>query len=183
MADTTEAKRQESMLDEMVYIYDDGTHEVEVGQLNAFFLGLDVNFQVLDITQDAAVRQTVVAWKDVTEAGFPIVQIGEKIRALFFNANPNTLAPFYAPGVGVPLAGEPVRVYSAGWCPDCRHLESYLTAVGAPYTKTDIEQTDGALEQIVRWSGGRRVVPTIKVGTAALLFNPPPHTLGRLLGV
>ncbi len=171
------------MLDEMVYIYDDGTHETEVGQLQSFFLGLDVNFKVLDITQDEAARQTVAAWQDVAEAGFPIVRIGEKIRALFFNANPNTLAPAYAPGVGVPLTGAPVSVYSAGWCPDCRHLESYLTAAGAPYTKTDIEQTDGAPEQIIRWSGGRRVVPTVKVGTAALLFNPPPQTLGRLLGV
>ncbi|MGQ9896959.1 MAG: glutaredoxin family protein [Acidobacteriota bacterium] len=171
------------MLNEMVYIYDDGTHKAEVAQLEAFFLGLDVQFKVLDAAQDAPTRQAVAAWQDVATASFPIVRIGEKIRALFFKANPNTLAPAYAPGVGMPLTGEPVSVYSAGWCPDCRHLESYLTMAGVPYTKTDIEQTDGAPEQIIRWSGGRRVVPTVKVGTAALLFNPAPQMLGRLLGV
>ncbi|QUW03976.1 hypothetical protein J8C06_08310 [Chloracidobacterium validum] len=125
----------------------------------------------------------VANWTDQIPAAFPIVRIGEKIRALFFKATPATLAPAYAPGVGVPLAGQPVTIYSANWCPDCRHLEHYLDAAGATYTKVDIEQTSGAPEQIIRWSGGRRVVPTVKVGDAALLFNPGPHVLERLLGL
>lgn len=75
------------MLDETVYIYDDGTHAAEVGQLQAF-LGLDVNFKVLDITQDEAARQTVAAWQDVAEAGFPIVRIGEKSALCFSTPTP-----------------------------------------------------------------------------------------------
>ncbi|MCS7079116.1 MAG: hypothetical protein NZ585_03585 [Chloracidobacterium sp.] len=170
------------MLDEPAYIYDDGTHTAEVGQLQAFFLGLQVECQVINVAEDEAARRATADWTEQASEAFPIVRIGEKIRALFFRAKPDTLAPAYAPGVGTPLTSQPVTVYSATWCPDCRRLEGYLDAIGAAYEKIDIENTAGAPEQIIRWSGGRRVVPTVRIGDAALLFNPGPQTLGRLLG-
>ncbi|OYT73648.1 MAG: hypothetical protein CFK52_01640 [Chloracidobacterium sp. CP2_5A] len=170
------------MLDEAVYIYDDGEREAEVSRLRAFFMGLGADFKVVNVTEDEAARQLVAKWADNASAAFPIVRIGEKIRAVFFNATPDMLAPAYAPGVGAALTGQPVTVYSAGWCPDCRHLESYLDDAGATYDKIDIERIAGAPEQIIEWSGGRRVVPTVKIGAAALLFNPGPQALGRLLG-
>lgn len=58
------------------------------GSFRLFFLGLDVNFKVLDITQDEAARQTVAAWQDVAEAGFPIVRIGEKNPRFVFQRQP-----------------------------------------------------------------------------------------------
>ncbi len=170
------------MLDEAVYIYDDGGRAAEVSRLQAFFMGLGADFKAINVAEDEAARQLVANWTDDAPAAFPIVRIGEKIRAVFFNASPDTLAPAYAPGVGVALTGQPVTVYSANWCPDCRHLESYLDAAGASYEKVDIERVAGAPERIMQWSGGRRVVPTVKIGAAALLFNPGPQALGRLLG-
>lgn len=170
------------MLDEAVYIYDDGAHAAEVARLQAFFLGLKADCQTINVTDDEAARRTTAAWTEHIPEAFPIVRIGEKIRAVFFKAKPDVLAPAYAPGVGTPLTGRPVTVYSAGWCPDCRRLEDYLKMVGAPYDKIDIEHASGAPELIVRWSGGRRVVPTVKIGDAALLFNPSPQVLGRVLG-
>ncbi len=170
------------MLDEAAYIYDDGTHADEVSQLQAFFLGLKVECQTINVAEDEAARQTTATWVAHVPNPFPIVRIGEKIRALFFNARPETLAPAYAPGVGTPLTGQTVTVYSANWCPDCHQLETYLQQIGTTYEKINIEQTAGAPEQIVQWSGGRRVVPTVKIGNAALLFNPSPQVLGRLLG-
>lgn len=56
-----------------------------------------------------------------------------------------------------------VIMYTTSWCPDCRAAKRYLDGRGVAYEEVNIEQTPGAAEQVERWSGGYRTVPTFDI--------------------
>lgn len=56
-----------------------------------------------------------------------------------------------------------VIMYTTSWCPDCRVAKRYLDGRGVAYEEVNIEQTPGAAEQVERWSGGYRTVPTFDI--------------------
>ena len=60
------------------------------------------------------------------------------------------------------LAGLDLKVYSAGWCPDCRRLDAWLEQHGVAHTKVDIELEDGAAERLESETG-KRAIPFILV--------------------
>jgi glutaredoxin len=168
---------------EAIFLYHDGTNAAATAALTTFFEGLKLSFTVVDIREDAAAAENVAKWTDGRAGVFPLVRVGEKIRSLFFNPTPAVLARLFVEGVAdAPLASEPLEVFSANWCPDCRVLESALDRKGVSYRKVDIETTPGAPESIMRWSGGRRVVPTVRVGENVVMFNPGPNALARVVG-
>jgi glutaredoxin len=171
---------------EAIYIYHDGANEDALAPLRTFFHGANLDFTVVNLTEDAAARENFAKWSDGRADVLPAVRVGEKIRSLFFRPSPTVLARLFTDLVSPennPLTQETMRVYSANWCPDCRFLESYLNGKGVKYDKVDIEITPGAPEEIMRWSGGRRVVPTVRLGKDVALFNPGPEVVGRLLGL
>jgi mycoredoxin len=72
------------------------------------------------------------------------------------------------------MAQQPKQVimYTTSWCPDCRVAKRYLDSRGVPYTEVNIERTPGAAEQVERWSGGYRTVPTFDIdGRIVVDFN------------
>lgn len=65
-----------------------------------------------------------------------------------------------------------VIIYTTSWCPDCRAAKRYLDQRGVPYEEINIEETPGAAEQVERWSGGYRTVPTFSIdGQIVVDFN------------
>ncbi|MBI4546521.1 MAG: glutaredoxin family protein [Ignavibacteriae bacterium] len=73
-----------------------------------------------------------------------------------------------------------IVVYTAQWCPDCRKAKRYLDGQNITYKEIDIEETEGAAEQIIEWSGGRRVIPTFNID-GTILHNPPLELLDEAL--
>ncbi len=168
---------------EPIYLYHDGSNDAATAALRTFFEGLNLSFSMVDVREDTAAAENAARWTDGRTDVFPLVRVGEKIRSLFFNPSPAVLARLFVEGVAeTPLASEKLEVFSANWCPDCRVLESALDRKGVAYQKVDIETTPGAPESIMRWSGGRRVVPTVRIGSQVVMFNPGPNALARVVG-
>ena len=79
---------------------------------------------------------------------------------------------------------ENVTVYSTSWCGDCRRTKRILNEKGIAYTEIDIDANPAAADQVISWSGGRRVIPTLKIecisnSTPVILHNPTPNELDR----
>ncbi len=43
-----------------------------------------------------------------------------------------------------------LTVYSSAWCPDCREAKRFLAKHNIPFKEIDVENTPGALEEIVK---------------------------------
>jgi thioredoxin reductase (NADPH) len=80
----------------------------------------------------------------------------------FENGANNTPGPTETQGE-LPARVPRIIIYTTSWCPYCRKAKRYLEERGLPYQEIDIEQTPGAAEQLERWSGGYRTVPTFDI--------------------
>lgn len=81
-----------------------------------------------------------------------------------------------------------IYVYSTQWCGDCRRAKRFLDSRKVSYTEVDIDQNDAAAQQVMRWSGGRRVIPTFAIedvndGETVILHNPPLNILAKELEI
>jgi mycoredoxin len=75
-----------------------------------------------------------------------------------------------------PSAQTPVKVYSTGWCPECRVAKMALDKQGIPYQEINIEEHPEAADYVMSINGGKRSVPTLEYnGVAASLsgFSMP----------
>ncbi len=77
-------------------------------------------------------------------------------------------------------------MYSTTWCGDCRRTKQFLTEQGVPFQEIDIDQNPDAAAQVISWSGGRRVVPTLKIESTSqlnpiFLYNPPLGEITQVL--
>lgn len=55
------------------------------------------------------------------------------------------------------LKGLDLRIYSAPWCGDCRRLDRWLKENDLGFPKVDIEQEEGAAEQLEAATGKRGI--------------------------
>lgn len=67
---------------------------------------------------------------------------------------------------------EPITMYSAGWCPDCRRVKSFLKERGVEFREVDIDEDEESEELVLRVNNGRRKVPTLKVGERYFACSP-----------
>jgi mycoredoxin len=51
-----------------------------------------------------------------------------------------------------------IKVYTAGWCRDCREAKRFLEKHSIPYTEIDVEHTPGAIED-VQTHVGKKAIP------------------------
>jgi len=51
-------------------------------------------------------------------------------------------------------AGASVIIYSAPWCAFCKTEKQYLEHLGVAYTERDIEEDDGAMDELLAKVGG-----------------------------
>ncbi|MBI4418181.1 MAG: glutaredoxin family protein [Ignavibacteriales bacterium] len=83
---------------------------------------------------------------------------------------------------------ENITVYSTTWCGDCRRTKRFLNDRGISFEEIDIDQDPASAQRVIDWSGGRRVIPTIKIDceskpAAVILHNPPLAALAEVLGL
>jgi len=67
---------------------------------------------------------------------------------------------------------EPITIYSAGWCPDCRRVKNFLKERGVEFREIDIEEDEESEELVLRVNNGRRKVPTLKIGERYFACSP-----------
>ena len=51
-----------------------------------------------------------------------------------------------------------LKVYTAGWCRDCREAKRFLDKHHIPYSEVDIERTPGAADLVLQ-NVGKRAIP------------------------
>lgn len=81
-----------------------------------------------------------------------------------------------------------IVMYSTSWCGDCRNAKRFLREAGIEYKEIDIDNDEKAAQQIIKWSGGRRVIPTFYITTndddpPTILHDPRLSTLARSLQI
>ncbi len=78
-----------------------------------------------------------------------------------------------------------ITVYSTTWCGDCRNLKRFFAEEGIEYSEIDIDQNESAAQQVIAWSGGKRVIPTLHItkdkDSPVILHNPKLHDLQDIL--
>ena len=79
-----------------------------------------------------------------------------------------------------------VTMYSAPWCGDCHNAKRAFRNAGIEFDEIDIDQNEDAAKQVIEWSGGRRVIPTILVqqddlSKNVIVHNPRGHDLDALI--
>jgi glutaredoxin len=67
---------------------------------------------------------------------------------------------------------EPITIYSAGWCPDCRRVKNFLKERGVQFHEVDIDTDEESEQLVLRVNNGRRKVPTLKVGERYFACSP-----------
>ena len=67
---------------------------------------------------------------------------------------------------------EPITIYSAGWCPDCRRVKNFLKDRGVEFREVDIEEDQESEELVLRVNNGKRKIPTLKVGERYFACSP-----------
>lgn len=55
-----------------------------------------------------------------------------------------------------------IVLYSASWCRDCREAKRFLDKHKLPYTEIDIENTPGAVAELIR-NVGKRAIPQLVI--------------------
>lgn len=81
-----------------------------------------------------------------------------------------------------------ITMYSTQWCGDCRNAKRFLKEQGIEYHEIDIDQDEKAAQQVIDWSGGRRVIPTFYIereeeAKPLILHNPPIARIARELDI
>ncbi|MBM7775755.1 glutaredoxin [Actinokineospora baliensis] len=79
------------------------------------------------------------------------------------------------------MTNEPVVIYSADWCGDCRRAKSWLTANAVPYTEINVEHDDAARDHAIDLAGGRQEIPVLVLPDGAVLVEPTNAQLAQAL--
>ena len=67
---------------------------------------------------------------------------------------------------------EPITMYSASWCPDCRRVKNFLKERGVEFHEVDIDRDEASEKLVLRVNNGRRKVPTLKIGERYFACSP-----------
>ncbi|HEX9941313.1 MAG TPA: glutaredoxin family protein [Thermoanaerobaculia bacterium] len=115
------------------------------------------------------------------ESDLPAVLLTEpdgKVRVLGVRLDPEETAKLAA---GAGIRSSNVVVYSSAWCSDCRRAKRVLEEAETRFDEVDIDRDLDAEALVLKRSGGRRVVPTLRFDDRVWAFNPAPPLLRRLL--
>jgi thioredoxin reductase (NADPH) len=79
--------------------------------------------------------------------------------------------------------GEPLVLYGAAWCPDCRRSKAFLAEQRVPFHYVDLEQHPEADAVVERYNDGKRIIPTIVFSDGSHLAEPSNEELAAKLGL
>ncbi|HEX8746571.1 MAG TPA: glutaredoxin domain-containing protein [Pyrinomonadaceae bacterium] len=65
-----------------------------------------------------------------------------------------------------------IRMYTTGWCGDCRNAKRYLRELGVEFEEINIEENEQAAAFVIRANEGKRKVPTFEVDGRTFNLSP-----------
>ncbi len=76
------------------------------------------------------------------------------------------------------------KMYTTGWCPDCRRAKAFLAACGVTVEEIDIDESPDDEDLVMCVNDGRRKVPTFEVNGEYFSCSPfDPYLLAEKFGV
>ncbi|MCP2199260.1 glutaredoxin family protein [Lentzea flava] len=69
------------------------------------------------------------------------------------------------------MSEQPIVMYGAEWCGDCRRAKSWLTRNNVPFTYIDVENDDEARDKAIEISG-RKNIPVLVLPNGDVLVEP-----------
>jgi len=74
-----------------------------------------------------------------------------------------------------------IKFYGATWCADCRRAKQFLDEQHAVYEYINIDEVEGAAEEVVRINNGYQSIPTIIFPNGSILVEPSNEELKKAL--
>ena len=81
------------------------------------------------------------------------------------------------------MADQPLRIFGATWCPDCRRSKQFLSEHRIPYEWIDIEKDPQAQAYVQQVNKGKQIIPTILFADGSILVEPTNAELAQKLGI
>jgi glutaredoxin len=78
---------------------------------------------------------------------------------------------------------EPIRVYGASWCPDCRRAKRFLADQRIPFEWHDVDGDTEGQRIVQERNGGRNIIPTIVFPDGSHLAEPSDEELADKIGL
>lgn len=75
-----------------------------------------------------------------------------------------------------------IKFYGATWCPDCRRSKQLLDEKGVEYDYINIDEVEGAAEEVKKINNGMQSIPTIVFPNGTILVEPSNTELQKNLG-
>jgi thioredoxin reductase (NADPH) len=81
------------------------------------------------------------------------------------------------------VGSDPIEVYGASWCPDCRRAKRFLSDQRVPFEWHDIEVDRDGVRIVQERNGGNNVIPTIVFPDGSHLSEPTNEELAEKIGL
>lgn len=136
----------------------------------------------IDLARDSASAHVLLRLGVSPRADLPALLLSEpngKLRVLGLRLS-GWEAERLSVGAGV-APPERVRVYGAGWCPDCKRARRFLEESEVAFEEVNVDESIEAETLVLARSGGRRVIPTLLLDERIWAFNPEPSLLKSLV--
>ena len=78
---------------------------------------------------------------------------------------------------------EPITVYGAQWCPDCRRSKAFLADLRVPFHYVDLESEPEAVDTVLELNDGKQIIPTIVFPDGSHVAEPTNEELAERLGL
>jgi thioredoxin reductase (NADPH) len=82
-----------------------------------------------------------------------------------------------------PSPENPVVIYGASWCPDCRRAKQFLASHRIPYKWVDLEAELDQVVEVESRNNGKRIIPTIVFADGSFLAEPSNDELADRIGL
>jgi thioredoxin reductase (NADPH) len=82
-----------------------------------------------------------------------------------------------------PSATDPLVVYGASWCPDCRRAKQFLASHRVAYEWIDLEVQPERIAEVEALNNGKRIIPTIVFPDGSFLAEPSNDELADHIGL
>ena len=76
-----------------------------------------------------------------------------------------------------------VTVYGADWCGDCVRAKAFFKENQIEYKFVDVDLDQAATEKVEQLNKGKRIIPTIEVGSSQTYTNPDNAQLAEIFGI
>ncbi len=160
------------MKNEKLYIYFYSAQIQQAEKLHKQMQVFELEPELVNLDTQSSDIELVSGLVEHSDNPFPILRIGDmKIRAILQNPNIELLEKLFSESPEKQKLPE-ATIYSTTWCGDCTQLKMWMNSQKIPFKEILIEDSEELKEQITRWSGGRRVIPTVEYESIGRLFNP-----------